>query len=150
MPNHRGFFLGKDALHADSSLARYEVTKIGSQVNGLLKEIGKKKKVRAVHNSYSSWYYYAGCSTGRLTIVLLQNKEDATDLLEQKAELEKSKKAAEDFAVQKENQRDMKLRSIGNYVHESVPVSNDEVSISRSRACINVEDGRPACLIISF
>lgn len=86
------------ALYEEARRARYEVTKIGSQVNGLLKDIGMKKK----------------------------NKDDATELLEQKAGLEKSKKDAEDFAVQKETQRDMKLRSIGNYVHESVPVSNDE------------------------
>lgn len=45
----------------------------------------------------------------------------------QKADLEKRKKEAEDAAVQKELERDRKIRSIGNYVHESVPVSNNEV-----------------------
>ncbi len=45
----------------------------------------------------------------------------------QKADLEKRKKEAEDYAVQKELERDRKIRTIGNYVHESVPVSNDEV-----------------------
>jgi seryl-tRNA synthetase len=41
--------------------------------------------------------------------------------------LEKRKKQAEEAAVDKEVQRDRKIRTIGNYVHESVPVSNDEV-----------------------
>ena len=45
----------------------------------------------------------------------------------QKADLEKRKKEAEDYAVQKELERDRKIRTIGNYVHESVPVSNNEV-----------------------
>lgn len=58
-----------------------------------------------------------------------QSKEDASDLIEQKAGLEKEKKAAEEIASQKENQRDRMIRTIGNYVHESVPVSNNEVSL---------------------
>jgi seryl-tRNA synthetase len=48
-------------------------------------------------------------------------------LLAQKAELETKKKELEEAAVAKEVQRDRKIRTIGNYVHESVPVSNDEV-----------------------
>jgi seryl-tRNA synthetase len=56
-----------------------------------------------------------------------QNKEDANDLIEQKASMEKQKKEAEELAVQKEAQRDKKIRTIGNIVHESVPVSNNEV-----------------------
>lgn len=85
-------------LYEEARRARYEVGQIGSQVNAILKEIGKKKK----------------------------NKEDANDLIEQKANLEKSKKEAEELAVGKESQRDRKIRTIGNYVHESVPVSNNE------------------------
>ena len=37
--------------------ARYEVMQVGSQLNALLKEIGKKKKVRSpVHESSISKY----------------------------------------------------------------------------------------------
>lgn len=86
------------SLYEEARRARYEVMQIGSQLNAILKEIGKKKK----------------------------NKEDANDLIEQKTSLEKSKKEAEELAVEKESQRDRKIRTIGNYVHESVPVSNDE------------------------
>jgi seryl-tRNA synthetase len=64
--------------------------------------------------------------------LLLQNKEDASELMAQKEELEKRKKAAEDAAVQKELERDRKIRTIGNYVHESVPVSNNEVNTHRN------------------
>lgn len=85
-------------LYEEARRARYEVMKIGSELNATLKEIGKKKK----------------------------NKEDANDLIEQKTNLEKSKKDAEELAAQKETQRDRKVRTIGNYVHESVPVSNNE------------------------
>jgi seryl-tRNA synthetase len=60
----------------------------------------------------------------------MQNKEDATELIEKKAALEKSKKEADELALQKEAERDSKVRGIGNYVHESVPVSNTEVSAS--------------------
>lgn len=62
-------------------------------------------------------------------LIRSQNKEDATELLAQKAELETKKKELEEAAVAKEVQRDRKIRTIGNYVHESVPVSNDEVWI---------------------
>ncbi|CAL5874134.1 uncharacterized protein PFLUO_LOCUS8421 [Penicillium psychrofluorescens] len=86
------------ALYEEARRARYEVTQFGSQLNALMKEIGKKKK----------------------------NKEDASDLIEQKAGLEKRKKEAEELAVQKETERDRRIRVIGNYVHNSVPVSNNE------------------------
>jgi len=85
-------------LFEDARRARYECTKIGSQINALLKEIGNKKK----------------------------NKEDATSLLEEKVELERRRKEADEFAVEKEAQRDKTIRTIGNYVHDSVPVSNNE------------------------
>lgn len=49
--------------------------------------------------------------------------------MEQKTNLEKSKKDAEELAIQKEKQRDSKIRTIGNIVHDSVPVSNNEVRI---------------------
>jgi seryl-tRNA synthetase len=51
----------------------------------------------------------------------------------QKDDLEKRKKAAEEAAAQKELERDRKIRTIGNYVHDSVPVSNNEV-----HACQNI------------
>jgi seryl-tRNA synthetase len=85
-------------LYEEARRARYEVMQIGSELNALQKEIGKRKK----------------------------NKEDAGDLMEQKAALEKRKKEAEEHASELENRRDRKIRTIGNYVHESVPVSNNE------------------------
>lgn len=72
------------------------------------------------------FFQFAFCNQDN-TNELWQNKEDANDLIEQKTNLEKSKKDAEELAAQKETQRDRKVRTIGNYVHESVPVSNNEV-----------------------
>ena len=43
--------------------------------------------------------------------------------------MEKEKKDMEDKAAEIEKLRDAKLKSIGNYVHESVPVSNNEVCL---------------------
>ncbi|KAI1943831.1 Cytosolic seryl-tRNA synthetase [Ophidiomyces ophidiicola] len=85
-------------LYEDARRTRYEASQIGSKINALQKEIGMKKK----------------------------NKEDASDLLEQKVKLEQDKKAQEDLAVEKEKLRDRKLKTIGNYVHDSVPISNNE------------------------
>ncbi|KAL4753850.1 hypothetical protein BDW72DRAFT_168135 [Aspergillus terricola var. indicus] len=86
------------SLYEEARKARYEVSQLNSKLNGLLKEIGKKKK----------------------------NKEDATSLLEEKAELESQRKEAEGIALQKEDLRDKKIRTIGNYVHDSVPISSNE------------------------
>lgn len=44
----------------------------------------------------------------------------------QKAELEKEKKALEECALEKEIVLHRKIRTIGNYVHDSVPVHNNE------------------------
>ncbi|KAJ5193747.1 Aminoacyl-tRNA synthetase class II [Penicillium cf. griseofulvum] len=108
------------ALYEEARRARYEVTQMGSQINGVQKAIGMKKK----------------------------NKEDATELLAQKAELEAKKKELEETAVAKEVQRDRKIRTIGNYVHESVPVSNDEADnkLIKTWTPENAEMQKPGCL----
>lgn len=61
-------------------------------------------------------------------------KEDASDLLQKKVELEKEKKAQEELVLEKEFALQKKLKTIGNYVHDSVPVSNTEVRTTASRA----------------
>ncbi|KAJ5263737.1 Serine--tRNA ligase cytoplasmic [Penicillium angulare] len=86
------------ALYEEARKARYAVTQVSSELNALMKSIGMKRK----------------------------NKEDASDLISQKGDLEKKKKEAEDLALGKEVERDRKIRTIGNFVHESVPVSNNE------------------------
>ena len=55
-----------------------------------------------------------------------QAKEEAGDLLLKKAESEKEKKVVEDSALEKEAALQRKIRTIGNYVHDSVPTSNNE------------------------
>ncbi|KAK2069603.1 hypothetical protein P8C59_004165 [Phyllachora maydis] len=53
-------------------------------------------------------------------------KEDASDLLQKKAELTKEKIALETAADQKEKALAEKIKTIGNIVHSSVPVSDNE------------------------
>ncbi|RYP57722.1 hypothetical protein DL769_009311 [Monosporascus sp. CRB-8-3] len=78
--------------------ANYEVTQIGNQINAVQKQIGQKKKA----------------------------KEDAEDLIKQKEELQQRKKGQEDVAAAKNTELLAKVRLVGNYVHDSVPVSATE------------------------
>lgn len=67
-----------------------------------------------------------------------QAKENADDLLKEKIELEKEKKALVESAAEKDALLRTKIKTVGNYVHDSVPVSNNEVcppSQRYSEAC---------------
>lgn len=55
-------------------------------------------------------------------------KEDASELLQKKVELEKEKRLLEELVLKKEIALHERINTIGNYVHESVPLSNTEVS----------------------
>lgn len=78
--------------------ANYEVTKIGTEINNLQKAIGLKKRA----------------------------KEDAESLLKEKEQLEEKKKAQQELVAVKHDKLRFKAKQIGNYVHESVPVSQTE------------------------
>lgn len=58
---------------------------------------------------------------------LWQAKEDAGDLIKVKADLQDQKRKLEESVVDKEEALQRKLKTIGNYVHDSVPVSDSEV-----------------------
>ena len=90
-------------MFEDHRKTNYGATQIGSKINDTQKEIGKKKKA----------------------------KEDAEDLLKRKEALQKEKAAQEALAAEKLQALHLKAKTVGNYVHESVPISNDEVSSSR-------------------
>lgn len=107
-----------DIIHMfeDHRKTNYGVTQIGSKINDTQKEIGKKKKA----------------------------KEDAEDLLKQKEALQKEKAAQEALAAEKLQALHLKAKTVGNYVHGSVPISNDEVSSSRpSTAWVQADLCRP-------
>ena len=55
-----------------------------------------------------------------------QAKEDASQLLQKKVDMEKEKKILEESVLEKDLALQKKLKTIGNYVHESVPISNNE------------------------
>lgn len=86
------------AMFEAARVARYNVNQKGSEININQKEIGAKKKA----------------------------KEDATELLEKKVKLEAEKKDLEALAVEKEKSLNSKLGTIGNLVHDTVPMSNNE------------------------
>ncbi|KAK8149503.1 Cytosolic seryl-tRNA synthetase [Beauveria asiatica] len=86
------------ALFEDHRKTQYNATQTSSKINEVQKLIGTKKKA----------------------------KEDATDLLRQKIELEKEKKLTVESAVQKEKNLRTKIKTIGNIVDDSVPISNSE------------------------
>ncbi|KAI9683137.1 MAG: Cytosolic seryl-tRNA synthetase [Trizodia sp. TS-e1964] len=93
---------------------KYGASQISTKINAVQKEIGAKKKA----------------------------KEDASELLQKKADLEKEKKSEEESAAEKELVLQAKIKRIGNYVHASVPTSNTEVIMTH---CI-----LPAFLLSSF
>ncbi|KAF7957550.1 hypothetical protein EAE96_003127 [Botrytis aclada] len=86
------------AMYEDHRKTQYAATQVNSKINETQKEIGAKKKA----------------------------KEDATELLQKKADLTKEKKTWDDAAAEKEVLLNKKIGTIGNLVHESVPVNNDE------------------------
>ncbi|OAG43446.1 serine-tRNA ligase [Fonsecaea monophora] len=86
------------ALWNDAYQTRYKASQFGAKINAVQKEIGQLKKA----------------------------KQDADHLLQEKINLEKEKKKVEEEAVEKEKLRDRKCKLIGNYVHESVPVNDNE------------------------
>ncbi len=85
--------------------AEYEATQVKAKANAVQKEIGQLRKA----------------------------KQDATHLIDQKNEHEKEYKRLMDLAQEKEKQRNLKLKTIGNYVEESVPVNDNEVRRSSQR-----------------
>jgi seryl-tRNA synthetase len=72
---------------------------------------------------------------------LNQAKENADDLLQQKKDLEAQKKELVDLAAEKEVVLNKKVKTIGNYVHESVPVSDNEDNNEVIRTWGGLEDG---------
>ena len=99
----------------DNFIARYELDQLNGSVNKLNEEIKQKKMV---------CFFF--CCTRKSLINFWKKKEDADDLISKRDEINKEidrlKKEVE--ACDKEVQS--KLRKIGNIVHQTVPVSNDE------------------------
>ena len=74
--------------------------------------------------------------------MILQKKEDATELQEKSVALKKQTEEAELTKNSLESKRDKAMVVIGNLVHDSVPVHNDEVMASAVLKRIAVHDGR--------
>jgi seryl-tRNA synthetase len=85
-------------LFEDHRKAQYDATQFSSKINDVQKRIGQKKKA----------------------------KENADDLLKEKDDLTQQKKKQEELAAEKQKILHAKVKLIGNYVHKSVPVSDNE------------------------
>lgn len=86
------------AMWEDHRKTNYAAMQLNTKINDVQKQIGAKKKA----------------------------KEDASELLAQKVDLEKEKKGLLDLAAEKDVALKKLVKTIGNYVHESVPVSDNE------------------------
>lgn len=85
-------------MFEDHRQTQYAVTQIRAEINVIQKEIGQIKK----------------------------NKGDASTQLKSKDELAAKMKKQQDLADEKLVALNKKAKTIGNYVHDSVPVSNNE------------------------
>ena len=92
---------------------RFQVDNLNRDVNNVQKEIGLKKR----------------------------NNEDATELLEKKRETETQRDTLEKTMSELQETLRTKLVGVGNLVHETVPVSMDEVRVC-ARACVGVHAHR--------
>ncbi|KAF8477459.1 hypothetical protein BDZ91DRAFT_709292 [Kalaharituber pfeilii] len=86
------------ALYDEWRRAKFSEDQKNKEINLTQKEIGQKRK----------------------------NKENTDDLIVQKTRLEKEKKDLEAISAEKEVKLKSKVISIGNIVHDSVPVSDNE------------------------
>lgn len=85
-------------MFEDHRKTQYEVTQIRAQANAVQKEIGQIKKA----------------------------KGDASEQLKQKVELEQKMKKQQELAEEKQVLLNKKVKTIGNYVHDSVSISDNE------------------------
>ena len=63
--------------------------------------------------------------------LIVKAKGDAKELVAKKSKLEQKKKGIQVDAESRKETLDKKARSVGNIVHKSVPISQNEVSVSR-------------------
>lgn len=82
-----------------TATAQYAATQVNTKINDTQKQIGVKRKA----------------------------KENADDLMKVKADFEKEKKTLVELAAEKELILKKKINTIGNIVHDSVPISDNEV-----------------------
>ena len=80
--------------------AQYQVDQTRTAINSLQKNIGQRKKA----------------------------KEDAEDLLQEKVQLQTRQVAEQDVVAAKRVVLQHKARLVGNYVHDSVPIHDDEAN----------------------
>lgn len=88
------------SYQANFIVAQYDIDQIGNKINALQKEIGNNKKSGT--------------------------KETLDESLREKSTLQKHKKDQEEALVIKQTELRNNIKLVGNYVDESVPVSQNE------------------------
>lgn len=109
------------------------------QRNALNKQIGEKRKVRT---KGSAQLMQMAIGLMLDIYLMLQKKEDATELQEKSVALKKQTEEAEVTKNSLESKRDKAMIVIGNLVHDSVPVNNDEVMASAALTCSAAHDDK--------
>ncbi|KAM3417170.1 hypothetical protein BST61_g5432 [Cercospora zeina] len=112
------------ALFEDHRKTQYAAgTEMGAKINAVQKAMGANKKAKGDPEEFKA---------------LVKQKED---LAKEKAELEKQ-------AAEKQKELLKKAKSIGNYVHDSVPISDNEDNntVIRTWAPEGVEVGKKDCM----
>ncbi|KAL6849730.1 Cytosolic seryl-tRNA synthetase [Amphichorda felina] len=108
------------ALWEDHRKANYAATQLNTKINDVQKQIGARKKA----------------------------KENADEFLQQKIELEREKKALTESAAEKDAALKAKVKSVGNIVHHTVPISNseDDNEVQRKWAPAGITVEKRQCL----
>lgn len=112
------------ALWDDHRKTLYAATQLNSKINETQKAIGLRRKVREI--TFPTRPALRGWTMA--DIIGVQNKENSDELQAEKVAVEKSRKELLDSAAVKEADLKAKLLTVGNIVHDSVPVSNDEAN----------------------
>jgi seryl-tRNA synthetase len=113
--------------------AKYEASQIKAKINKLQKDsIGKVMKDMGVAKKGLEKAKKAGESTDKVEEEIKGLEAQKEKFMAEKDELDKEAKRVEALALEKEVVLNRKVNMVGNYVHDSVPVSNTEVCVVES------------------
>ncbi|KAI9722089.1 MAG: Cytosolic seryl-tRNA synthetase [Chrysothrix sp. TS-e1954] len=108
----------------DHKKTNYKASQVRAEINATQKDIGQKKKVGRFPRT--TMPRKRNVPQRELLSQATQAKENADELLKKKEDLTNHEKTLKDSALEKEKELYRKLKAVGNYVHDSVPISDNE------------------------
>jgi seryl-tRNA synthetase len=117
--DNRGRAAHRSSLIIDSHAVRYQLDQLLKESNAISKEVGQIKKVSSTRCSFA----HHGADLG-----LNQTGGNADELMEKSKEAKKQIVEMEEKEKEVISERDKVLVNIGNIVHDSVPISQDEAN----------------------